>query len=224
MGDSWEDWDTEEVPVPTVVNGAPAAAAVPPKTFDDEDAEEDEPKWKSNIPQTQAAKPRVSKYDESRGLVSAVDEGPLDDPIAEKLRQQRLVEDADYEATMDLFGKSINLETFVPKSAKDFDDLGKAVAAKYLLPHSKGNAASYKAGMKALLHAALRPLTASEAKDIETVVAGIRSDKLKAEKAAVGGKKSTKKATLNLGRDRGSAGLEDYIYDDAGEGDDFEFM
>ncbi|KAL4527064.1 hypothetical protein Ndes2526A_g01477 [Nannochloris sp. 'desiccata'] len=77
--------------------------------------------------------------------------------------------------------------------------------------------------MKALLHAALRPLTASEAKDIETVVAGIRSDKLKAEKAAVGGKKSTKKATLNLGRDRGSAGLEDYIYDDAGEGDDFEF-
>jgi len=223
MGDSWEDWDTEEVPVPTGVNGAPAAA-VPPKTFDDEDAEEDEPKWKANIPQTQAAKPRVSKYDESRGAVSAVDEGPLDDPIAEKLRQQRLVEDADYEATMDLFGKSINLETFVPKSAKDFDDLGKAVAAKYLLPHSKGNAASYKAGIKALLHAALRPLTASEAKDVETVVAGIRSDKIKAEKAAVGGKKSTKKATLNLGRDRGSAGLEDYIYDDAGEGDDFEFM
>ena len=37
-------------------------------------------------------------------------------------------------------------------------------------------------------------------------------------------KKSTKKATLNLGRDRGSAGLEDYIYDDAGDGDDFEFM
>lgn len=50
MGDSWEDWDTEEVPVP-VVNGAPAAA---PKTFEDEDAEEDEPKWKANLPQPQA--------------------------------------------------------------------------------------------------------------------------------------------------------------------------
>jgi translation initiation factor 3 subunit J len=222
MGDSWEDWDTEEVPVPIVTAAVPAAAA-PPKTFDDEDAEEDEPKWKANIPQTQASKPRISKYDESRGA-AAVDEGPLDDPIAEKLRQQKLVEDADYEATMDLFGKSIDLETFVPKSAKDFDDLGKALAAKYLLPHSKVNAASYKGGIKALLHAALRPLSASETKDIETVVAGIRSDKLKAEKAAIGGKKSTKKATLNLGRDRGSAGLEDYIYDDAGDGDDFEFM
>jgi translation initiation factor 3 subunit J len=221
MGDSWEDWDTEEVPVPAV-NGAPAAV-VPPKTFEDEDAEEDEPKWKANIPETQASKPRISKYDESRGAVS-VDEGPLDDPIAEKLRQQKLVEDADYEATMDLFGKSIDLETFVPKSAKDFEDLGKALAAKYLLPHSKGNAASYKAGIKSLLHASLRPLSASESKDIETVVAGIRSDKLKAEKAAIGGKKTSKKATLNLGKDRGSAGLEDYIYDDAGDGDDFEFM
>lgn len=45
-----------------------------------------------------------SKYDESRG-VHAIDEGPLDDPIAEKLRQQRLVEEADYAATMELFGK-----------------------------------------------------------------------------------------------------------------------
>lgn len=46
-----------------------------------------------------------SRYDENRG-VSKADEGPLDDPIAEKLRQQRLVEEADYASTMELFGKS----------------------------------------------------------------------------------------------------------------------
>lgn len=46
----------------------------------------------------------MSKYDESRGLQKVKDEGPLDDPVAEKLRQQRLVEEADYASTMELFG------------------------------------------------------------------------------------------------------------------------
>ena len=56
------------------------------------------------------------------------------------------------------------------------------------------------------------------------VAAGVRSDKLKEEKAAAAaGKKSQKKAALNVGRSGGSAGLDDYQYDDAGD-DDFEFM
>lgn len=46
----------------------------------------------------------MSKYDESKGLRSAADEGPLDDPIAEKLRLQRLVEESDYQNAMELFG------------------------------------------------------------------------------------------------------------------------
>lgn len=55
-------------------------------------------------------KVKESKYDESRGMQrGGVDEGPLDDPIAEKLRQQRLVEEADYAATMELFGGSCAL-------------------------------------------------------------------------------------------------------------------
>lgn len=36
---------------------------------------------------------------------AGADEGPLDDPVAEKLRQQRLVEEADYEAALELFGE-----------------------------------------------------------------------------------------------------------------------
>ena len=153
-----------------------------------------------------------------------ISDEPLDDPIAEKLRQQKLVEDADYQATMELFGKEIDLDTFTPKSVKDFEDLGKAVAAKYLLPHARGAvSAQYKAALKALMHTALHPLTSSEVKDVETSVAGVRSDKLKEEKAAAGGKKSQKKVALNVGRGGGSAGLEDYVYEDDLD-DDFDFM
>lgn len=47
---------------------------------------------------------------------------------------------------------------------------------------------------------------------------GVRSEKLKEEKAAAGsGKKSQKKAALNVGKSGGSAGLDDFVYDDAGE-------
>lgn len=63
------------------------------------------------------------------------------------------------------------MEGFVPKSAKDFEELGRLVAAKHLLPHAKG-AAHYKGAIKALLKAALAPLSAQEVKDVETSVAG----------------------------------------------------
>lgn len=62
------------------------------------------------------------------------------------------------------------MEGFIPKSAKDFEELGRLVAAKHLLPHSK--AAAYKGAVKSLLKAALGPLSAQEVKDVETCVAG----------------------------------------------------
>ena len=170
MADSWEDWETEEPVVPGVP-AAPAAAAAASKFEDEDQGEEEEPKWKANVPQTQQARaggacaggsggralpppavvwgaelllrlqcsPRwitaapeplpniihalrlpfppaclqakekkgLAKYDESKGARSGgggADDTPLDDPIAEKLRQQRLIEEADYQATMELFG------------------------------------------------------------------------------------------------------------------------
>lgn len=152
-----------------------------------------------------------------------VDEGPLDDPIAEKLRQQRLVEEADYAATMELFGKSRDLDGFIPKTSVEFEELGKLIAIKHLLPHDKAKPSVYKAAIKSLLHVSLHNLTASDVKDLETCIAGIRSEKLKAEKALNAGKKQIKKASLNVGKGGGSAGLDDYVYDDALE-DDFDFM
>lgn len=220
MGDSWEDWDDDNLEVPTSIVAAKEPDAN--SKFADEDAEEEAPKWQSSVPKTQAPKPKISKYDESRGA-QAADEGPLDDPIAEKLRQQRLVEEADYAATMELFGTNRDIDSFIPKSIKDYEELGQALAAKYLLPHARGNGAGYKAGLKALLHAAMKPLTVQEAKDVETTVAGIRSEKVKEEKATAAGKKTAKKAALNVGRSGGTAGLDDYVYDDPLD-DDYDFM
>jgi translation initiation factor 3 subunit J len=218
MGDSWEDWDDDNIALPGANGNAADANA-----FADEDEEEEAPKWEGTVPRPQQAKPKQSKYDESRGA-QAADSGPLDDPLAERLRQQRLVEEADFKAALELFGEGgRDLETFIPKSAKDFEELGQILAAKFLLPHAKTGAAPYKAGLKSLLHAALRPLSANEVKDVETCVSGVRSEKIKEEKALAGGKKTSKRAALNVGKSGGTAGLDDYVYDDPLD-DDFDFM
>jgi hypothetical protein len=51
MADSWEDWETEEPVVPGV---APADDPVKVK-FAGEDEDEEEPKWKANVPAPQQA-------------------------------------------------------------------------------------------------------------------------------------------------------------------------
>ena len=50
---------------------------------------------------------------------------------------RRLVEDADLQAAKDLFGDYLDLDKMQPKSAKDFEDLARALATKYLHPHSR---------------------------------------------------------------------------------------
>lgn len=84
--------------------------------------------------------------------------------------------------TQDLFGGAdVNLDTFTPKSAKEFEQFGRLVAQKHLLQHA--NNAHYKTLLKALLRDALATLEAQQVKDIETSVAGVRSDRVKEEKA-----------------------------------------
>ena len=65
----------------------------------------------------------VKKYLQKETVVDP-DDMPLDDPLAEKLRQQRLVEQADFVAAKELFGGGgdiggLNLDTFLPKSVKE---------------------------------------------------------------------------------------------------------
>ncbi len=79
--------------------------------------------------------------------------------------------------------------------------------------------------IKALIKSACAPLTATESKEVESYIGTVRVDKTKEEQAAAAAKlKSVPRKQLNTGGGKGkSAGLDDYIYDDAGDGDD-DFM
>ena len=109
----------------------------------------------------------------------------------------RLVEEADLQSAKELFGSArgataLALDTFEPKSLKDHEELARQVTQQYLLPHSKNQ--HYKTLLKALLKQACGPVALPEVKDLETCIAGIKSDKIKEEKAA----KEAKKGALLL--------------------------
>ena len=104
----------------------------------------------------------------------------------------RLVEEADLQSAKELFGgagrpSTSALDAFEPKSLKDHEELARLIAQQYLLPHSKNQ--HYKTLLKALLKQACVPVGLQEVKDLETCIAGIKSDKLKEEKAAKDAKK-----------------------------------
>ena len=63
------------------------------------------------------------------------------------------MEQADYAAAKDLFGGApevggINLDVFLPKSVKDFEDFAAALAARFVLPHRESK--NYKMLVKTL--------------------------------------------------------------------------
>lgn len=102
----------------------------------------------------------------------------------------RLVEEADLQSAKELFGGggaskgASQLDAFQPKSLKDHEELARMVAEQYLLPHSKNQ--HYKTLLKAILKqcCGATSITVQEVKDLETCIAGVKSDKLKQEKAA----------------------------------------
>lgn len=231
MADDWEDWEADDY-VPKLPAAAPANGTEvvtkgaqllsddpDPSKFAGEDEEEDRPSWEGNVPRPQQKKAVVKKYDESRGVTN---DTPLDDPVLEKLRRQRLEEEGDYAATKELFGEGgLDLDGMLPKSANDFEKYAEGIYFKYMYPHR--DSPHYKQLLKQLLKRALKPLGVQETKDIETAVAGVRAVKVKEEVTAKAeAKKGGKKKTLNVGKSGGSAGLEDYHM--PALDDDYDFM
>ncbi|KAJ6368053.1 hypothetical protein OIU78_000596 [Salix suchowensis] len=103
-----EDWEEEQIP-------SIAAKDKPISKWDDEDVDEDDVKesWEDDDepdpapvvepPPEKAPKKPVTKPTEKKGKTAeVVKEQPLD-PLAEKLHQQRLVEEADFRSTTELF-------------------------------------------------------------------------------------------------------------------------
>lgn len=261
MGD-WEeeDWESAEVKLPAVA--APASAskggankpAVEHETkgqavlaaaigdpdmskFADEDQEE-EPEKDYGVAKTQPKKKEEKKWQDKEGAGDAdgVDDVPLDDPLAEKARRQRLVEESDLAAAKDLFsgvaisggGEGTSAKGIdgldAPKSEglKDFEDYAAAIADRFFsgLKDSK----HYKALVKALVKKVCEPLSAADSKDVEASVTLIRVEKTKLELAAAAkAKTAPRKSLKHQGKAGLSAGLDDYKYNDAGDADD-DFM
>uniref|UniRef100_A0A7R9V7L7 Eukaryotic translation initiation factor 3 30 kDa subunit n=1 Tax=Chlamydomonas euryale TaxID=1486919 RepID=A0A7R9V7L7_9CHLO len=221
MGDLEED-DWESAPVVPLAAAAAAGGSgkgtADPKRFDDEEEEEPEEEPKHNV-----VKPQPKKKVEKSWMKAEAAEAdvPLDDPLAEKMRQQRLIEQADYAAAKELFGggSGINLHTFLPKSVKDFEDFASEIVQQFFIPHKDNK--NYKVLVKAMVRKACEPMTSAETKDVEAACGVVRLDKTKAEQAAK--PKAAVKKSLNIGKAGLAAGLDDYQYDDAGDADD-DFM
>lgn len=222
-----EDWEEEAVVAPILKKEEPK------KNWDDEDLEDDEVKesWEDDDepapvvapqpPAEKVPKKSVTKVSENKGTTSKVETQEVLDPVAEKLRQQRLVEEADYKSTKELFGKKgedKSIDTFIPKSESDFLEYAELLSHK-LRPHEKSF--HYMGLLKAVMRLSLTSLKAADAKEVASSITAIANEKLKAEKEANAGKKKTaaKKKQLHVGRPDDEAVVTTY---DAL--DDYDFM
>eukprot|EP00850_Spirogloea_muscicola_P015985 SM000127S26601 [mRNA] locus=s127:51982:53777:+ [translate_table: standard] len=226
-----DDWDAEDFePPPPVIGKEPLKGQ-----WDDEDAEEEEPVAAPPAPArdddssaAEASKAKADKAGAEKKKKKKEDDGApgldqaLADPVAEKLRQQRLVEESDYKATRELFGSQKEaraLDDFIPKTEEDFMEYAELIASK-ITPFQKSY--HYSALLKRLLRTLTMSMDAAETKDLTAALTVIQNEKLKAEKDAAGKKKAgAKKKQLHVEK----AADDDYrpgAYDAAG--DDFDFM
>ncbi|VVB08058.1 unnamed protein product [Arabis nemorensis] len=172
-----------------------------------------------------APKKAASKTLEKKGKAAEVPkETPKEehvDPIAEKLRQQRLVEEADYRATAELFGakdEEKSLDMFIPKSESDFLEYAEMISHR-LKPYEKSY--HYIALLKAVMRLSVTNMKAADVKDVASSITAIANEKLKAEKEAAAGKKKTGGKKKQLLLDKPDDDLVAGPYDAM---DDFDFM
>lgn len=222
-----EDW--EDVPVPDLLK-----KEQPRSKWDDEDADDNDVKesWedeeepvpapKPEPPAEKASKKSAAKVSEKKGKEAEVHtkEEALD-PVAEKLRQQRLVEEADYKSTAELFatkgGDDKTIDNFIPKSENDFLEYAELISHK-LRPYEKSY--HYIGLLKAVMRLSMTALKGADAKEIASSVTAIANEKIKAEKEAnASKKKGAKKKQIHVDK------ADDEAVVNAYDGyDDYDFM
>lgn len=218
-----DDWDADDFePPPPVVPKEPEKSQ-----WDDEDKEEEPVKesWEdAGAEKSDKPKPKTDKKKKlDKKAEEAVASEVLSDPVAEKLRQQRLVEESDFKATKELFGGKKEgektLDDFIPKSEAEFEEFAELVAGK-VTPFVKSF--HYLPLLKAFMRKATASLTSKDAKELSATMSAISNEKLKLEKEATAGKKKGgKKQQLKVDKEedddfRGGGG--------GGADDEYDFM
>ncbi|MBA0559163.1 hypothetical protein Golob_016141, partial [Gossypium lobatum] len=205
----------------------------PKSKWDDEDVddanikeswedEDEEPPLQPVAKATEEKAPKkpLSKATEKKGkTIEIAKEEPLD-PVAKKLRQQRLVEEADFRSTTELFAEKGDIKTvdnFIPKSESDFEEYAELISHK-LRPYDKSY--HYIALLKAVMRLSITSLKAADAKDIASSIIAIANEKLKAEKEATSKKKTGgKKKQLHVDKPDDDLVVNAYV-----DVDDYDFM
>ncbi|EYU27902.1 hypothetical protein ABFS82_13G113700 [Erythranthe guttata] len=222
-----EDWEDE--PVLDILKKKDQ----PLNKWDDEDLDDIKDSWEDEEepalepkaqppPSEKGPKKAGVKSTEKKGkAVEAVKEAPLD-PLEEKLRQQRLVEEADYKSTAELFAKKGDektLDSFIPKTESDFSEYAELVSHK-LRPYEKSY--HYIGLLKAVMRLSTTTLKGADAKEVASSITAIANEKIKAEKEANAAKKKPagKKKQLHVGKTDDDMAMDSY----QGYDDDDDFM
>ncbi|GIY24605.1 eukaryotic translation initiation factor 3 subunit J-A [Caerostris darwini] len=121
--------------------------------------------------------------------------------LAHKLKQQKLQEEADLQLAKETFGITdepvTGIDQMIPSSREDFDTFRKLLVDKISQNESAPHFYSF---LEELCRDLCLNLPPDEIKKITGTLNAIANEKVKAQKAKAGKKKS-KKATLNLGKD-----------------------
>lgn len=227
-----EDWENDDFqPIAPVVKAQPLKSNWEDEDVDEDDVkesweeEEEKPKPVEKPAPKPSAKAAVKKGKQPSTSTEVVEDDVLDDPISEKLRQQRLVEEADFKATAELFakkdGSEKSLETFIPKSESDFAEYAELIANK-IRPYEKSF--HYMGLLKNVMRLSMTSLKGADAKEISSSVTAIANEKIKAEKEAAAGKKKggAKKKQLHIEKgEEGFVARPGASFDDP---DEFDFM
>jgi len=150
----------------------------------------------------------------------------MDAATADKVRRQKLEEQADLDAAIDSFGPGGaskpppgrqpapgSLDEFAPKTDADFEKLADMMNQK-LMPHQ--DTKGHMVALKALLRAACSNMSTDDCKDLSSFVAVLSNDKIKAdrEKDKKGKSKGKAKGKINIAASKAA----DNDMDDIGRG------
>ncbi|XP_051124791.1 uncharacterized protein LOC127247118 [Andrographis paniculata] len=222
MADDWED-----EPIPDLL----AKPILPKSNWDDEDLDDVKESWEQEdepapAPKTEPPPPEktpkkaAAKPGDKKEKTHQPAKETLLDPVEEKLRQQRLVEEADFKSTAELFAKKGDektIDNFIPKTESDFAEYAELISYK-LRPYEKSF--HYVGLLKAVMRLSSTSLKGADVKELASSITAIANEKIKAEKEAnTGKKKGGKKKQLLVDKpddDVAMGTYEDY--------DDYDFM
>jgi len=179
----------------------------------DADSEEEDKSKEEAAPAAAATASKVSKKKKLRDKIAlkeaaqAQDEEDDDslkspeDKLAEKLRRQKMEEDAQYALTRDMLGlQTGSIDALVPETKEDFEAFGKLICEKIRM---FSNSDHYNEFLETTIKDLAIDLPVPSLKRVKIHVEGLHSTRLKEEKASKSKqKKGTGKASLKSDLDK----------------------